>query len=705
MRKERLRDRPAVRELPRVAGPRRGLVAQKRAARRPAALDSRRARCSFEGARSWLLAFGRAARRPAATGAEPTTTTAPPVAAPPAKPARAADPGAQPRRRRSRPARPTSTRAASAGARRSRRRARPACSTSISATAWAPFILQDGEGDGREAERLPRDVRRAGQRRAGRGRRSRRARASTTTSRCSASRRRCRCWRRASRRTSRPRARPASTPSIARAWSSGPATSATWIAIASSREYEQALHDADWVDKAIARARPTPRWRRARAARRGAGGAARRSEAARARRSLPRGQARVRAVRALQARLLCEGLLTARSRFTPGMYDLPTHEALATWERKHDIFGWGFLGGETLGMLLRPPRALLAGRVQARPRRAGRRRGRHRRGRLDQHAPRARTRPPGATRDGVVAPGARSDRRSRQRAAGRDRRRDARGHDRVPARAQGRRSPGCTSRSRRRRCPRTTRPTRARRTWTCPREIDRGDIWYDVPFDARGKPIVQRRDHYPHLTLFVHWHGQKIPLVLVADDDRLVAQRDARRRPRLHEVQELRHRAARLEADRRDAGLDPARRHAGEGSADAQGAGPQRRAGHGRQHRRDGPGLPVGLRAGDGHPHRSQARRLRQPDPHARLGRLHVDRAPLLARLPPPGEQPRRAPVRLRAAPPALPAHRRRAAEPQEALRGRRRDLPLRAQDARLLLRAGRADRRSTCSKGGSWAR
>jgi hypothetical protein len=43
-------------------------------------------------------------------------------------------------------------------------------------------------------------------------------------------------------------------------------------------------------------------------------------------------------------------------------------------------------------------------------------------------------------------------------------------------------------------------------------EIDRGDVWYDFPFDARGKPIVQRRDHFPHLTLFVKWHGQKIPL-------------------------------------------------------------------------------------------------------------------------------------------------------------------------------------------------
>src|SRR5262249_11572957 len=72
---------------------------------------------------------------------------------------------------------------------------------------------------------------------------------------------------------------------------------------------------------------------------------------------------------------------------------------------------------------------------------------------------------------------------------------------------------------------------------------------------------------------------------------------------------------------------------------------------------------------------------------------LHVDRAPLLARLPPAGEQPRRAPVRLRAAPPAVPARRQRAAEPQEALRGRGRDVPLRADDARLLLRAGGSDR------------
>jgi hypothetical protein len=43
-------------------------------------------------------------------------------------------------------------------------------------------------------------------------------------------------------------------------------------------------------------------------------------------------------------------------------------------------------------------------------------------------------------------------------------------------------------------------------------DIDRGDVWYDFPFDKRGKPLVQRRDHFPHVTLSVTWRGQKIPL-------------------------------------------------------------------------------------------------------------------------------------------------------------------------------------------------
>jgi hypothetical protein len=43
-------------------------------------------------------------------------------------------------------------------------------------------------------------------------------------------------------------------------------------------------------------------------------------------------------------------------------------------------------------------------------------------------------------------------------------------------------------------------------------EIDRGDVWYDFPFDKAGKPIDQPRMNFPSLTLYVTWNQQKIPL-------------------------------------------------------------------------------------------------------------------------------------------------------------------------------------------------
>jgi hypothetical protein len=43
--------------------------------------------------------------------------------------------------------------------------------------------------------------------------------------------------------------------------------------------------------------------------------------------------------------------------------------------------------------------------------------------------------------------------------------------------------------------------------------IDRGDVWYDLPFDEAGKPVHQLRVNYPTLTVFVEWQKQKIPLV------------------------------------------------------------------------------------------------------------------------------------------------------------------------------------------------
>ncbi|MGB1700303.1 MAG: hypothetical protein ACPHRO_10135, partial [Nannocystaceae bacterium] len=43
--------------------------------------------------------------------------------------------------------------------------------------------------------------------------------------------------------------------------------------------------------------------------------------------------------------------------------------------------------------------------------------------------------------------------------------------------------------------------------------IDRGDVYYDPPYDSDGNRVRQGRTRKPHLTLYVHHRDQKIPLV------------------------------------------------------------------------------------------------------------------------------------------------------------------------------------------------
>jgi len=44
-------------------------------------------------------------------------------------------------------------------------------------------------------------------------------------------------------------------------------------------------------------------------------------------------------------------------------------------------------------------------------------------------------------------------------------------------------------------------------------EIDRGDVWYDFPFDGKGNRLPQPRERYPTFTLYVKWRGERVPLV------------------------------------------------------------------------------------------------------------------------------------------------------------------------------------------------
>jgi len=44
-------------------------------------------------------------------------------------------------------------------------------------------------------------------------------------------------------------------------------------------------------------------------------------------------------------------------------------------------------------------------------------------------------------------------------------------------------------------------------------EIDRGDVWYDFPFNEQGVRVGQGRERFPALNLYVNWRGEKVPLV------------------------------------------------------------------------------------------------------------------------------------------------------------------------------------------------
>ena len=44
-------------------------------------------------------------------------------------------------------------------------------------------------------------------------------------------------------------------------------------------------------------------------------------------------------------------------------------------------------------------------------------------------------------------------------------------------------------------------------------EIDRGDVWYDFPYNDQGVRVGQGRDRFPAFNLYVNWRGEKVPLV------------------------------------------------------------------------------------------------------------------------------------------------------------------------------------------------
>ena len=211
-----------------------------------------------------------------------------------------------------------------------------------------------------------------------------------------------------------------------------------------------------------------------------------------------RADTRLRALTSTQGRLICEGLRKNTEPIAPGVVNWNHHRAMVRFEKKHMIFGWGQIWGKTKAALTRSPlennhRALLRvlaeriatglpviedGSVPAVLANAGRA------GHSD-HIGRRVTILAGAL--GVDTPSKALRFFEHRGASYFHRRRVAVRFPPLPA---------------------YYAPHMDLRV-----VIDRGDVWYDFPYDEQGRPIGQPIARRPRLTLYTTYKGARLPLV------------------------------------------------------------------------------------------------------------------------------------------------------------------------------------------------
>jgi hypothetical protein len=208
--------------------------------------------------------------------------------------------------------------------------------------------------------------------------------------------------------------------------------------------------------------------------------------------------ARLRAIRTVQVRLACEGLVRSEEPLASGAIDWHHQKAMVRFERKHMIFAWGGLRGATQAALARTAlennhRALLRA--------------------LQERV---------ATSLGILEDGSvPTSWKHSALAGGRDLVGD---RTSLLARALGVETPAKALRFfERRSAGYFQRRLVAVRLPPLPDYygphmdlrvvIDRGDVYYDFPYDAQGLPLPQPRARRPWLSVFVHHRERSLPLV------------------------------------------------------------------------------------------------------------------------------------------------------------------------------------------------
>lgn len=214
---------------------------------------------------------------------------------------------------------------------------------------------------------------------------------------------------------------------------------------------------------------------------------------------------RVLAIRAAQARLECEGYFEGKGDYVRGALDWATHEALAEFERRHRVYGWGFIGNETLARLRETPmelerRAVVRVLVE---------RAMHALGVIEDGSTQAGDRPRTYRGlDGGERPIPNFEAELEERIV------SAFGLSTPEATLDFLEGLGELAPDSERivaiRAPEL--PEYYDDDMDIAIEIDRGDVWYEFPYDEEGRERAQPVQRRPRLTVYVHWRGQRIPI-------------------------------------------------------------------------------------------------------------------------------------------------------------------------------------------------
>lgn len=216
-----------------------------------------------------------------------------------------------------------------------------------------------------------------------------------------------------------------------------------------------------------------------------------------------RNSSRFLVVAAIQERLTCEGFFAGKGRHVRGALDWATHEAIAEFERRHRLLGWGNVSRETLAALRKTPLELERETVI----RVLTERAMHDAGVIEDGSAERSCGAVTASCEGGAAGLPNLERSLRERIVSSfalETPQSTLAFLRSLETIGDRRIVGVRD---------VARPAYHSSDMDLRVEIDRGDVWYEFPYDEQGREQAQGVSNRPSLTLFVRHEGRDIPLV------------------------------------------------------------------------------------------------------------------------------------------------------------------------------------------------